>query len=879
MLKSLIFYWIKVTSKIRLWIDTALGDSHDHYSWYLPAKIGRIASFFLNLFFSGIKLKENQIKALQEIPKNAIVVYVNKFKSHFEYLFYCSRYKKEKLPFPEIGMEYRVLIWQPFSRILKIFFSHIDHFLQEGSFPDPYVSGYIQKELTGGKVGFLSLVEKRGFYRRFVKEKTDPIQYLIEIQKMSDRPVYIVPQLMFFGKKPQRSSQNIMNFILGSETNPGFFRKLSLLFKHPEKIFVEVSEPIDIKRFIEINGRGCKTDEYLSLLLRRNLLLQINRHRHSITGPVLKSKQELKENILTNERLREFMKHYAESRNIPIYQIHKEADGYIEEIAANYSSTAIKVLEVIIGRLIKMMFEGIMVNKEVLNKIKMMSLKGPLVLIPCHKSHIDYLILSYMLYKNDMQCPHIAAGKNLSFWPLGPIFRSGGAFFIRRTFRGAVLYSRVFAEYLHMLLEEHYSIEFFIEGTRSRTGKLITPKLGLLSILLNAYKNKACDDVIFAPVYIGYDRVLEESSYLHELEGGQKKSENFSQLIKARKFLKKRYGKIYLNFHEPLSLNALLTKDYYRFEGMSQKEQNDFCRNLGYRIINAIDHNTVVTPHALVASAILNRTVSHFSYESLTDQVKMYLNYLLYQQTKLADTLLLDQEYAVKSVIDDYVQRKFIEKVTGDHASASDEIKYILQENKRPALEYYKNNCISFFIPAAYTALSILKKDSFQFSASDLYSGYTYLHDLFKYEFAQQIDKTPELLVRKTLKAFIDEAAIVPHPTLPDTYNITSAGYRKLKAFSLFLTSYLESYLITINFFMEYSDNSINPKENLKKIEAIGAQMYKTKAVERKEALSKINYSNAVDFFLSNGIAKQGQSEKIDMYAKEIQDYLHVLRV
>lgn len=220
MLKSLIFYWIKVTSKIRLWIDTALGDSHDHYSWYLPAKIGLIASFFLNLFFSGIKLKENQIKALQEIPKNAIVVYVNKFKSHFEYLFYCSRYKKEKLPFPEIGMEYRVLIWQPFSRILKIFFSHIDHFLQEGSFPDPYVSGYIQKELTGGKVGFLSLVEKRGFYRRFVKEKTDPIQYLIEIQKMSDRPVYIVPQLMFFGKKPQRSSQNIMNFILGSETNP-----------------------------------------------------------------------------------------------------------------------------------------------------------------------------------------------------------------------------------------------------------------------------------------------------------------------------------------------------------------------------------------------------------------------------------------------------------------------------------------------------------------------------------------------------------------------------------------------------------------------------------------------------------------------------------
>ena len=238
------------------------------------------------------------------------------------------------------------------------------------------------------------------------------------------------------------------------------------------------------------------------------------------------------------------MTHYAKNKKSPIYKIHKEADEYIDEIAANFNLSMIKILEVIVRWMINLMFDGVMMNESVLNKIKFMSLKGPLILIPCHKSHIDYLILSYILYQNNMQCPHIAAGKNLSFWPLGPIFRRCGAFFIRRTFRGAVLYSKIFAEYVHKMLEEGFNIEFFIEGTRSRTGKLISPKLGFLSILLNAYKNGACYDLIFVPVYVGYDRVLEESSYLKELEGEQKKSEDLSQLIKARKFLKKRYGKI-----------------------------------------------------------------------------------------------------------------------------------------------------------------------------------------------------------------------------------------------------------------------------------------------------------------------------------------------
>ena len=524
----------RIKNKIRKLIDRILQDSHNHFTCHLPGSISFVSASTLKLFFSGIETDADRLSAIRQLPENAIVVYASKFKSHFEFLFSYTRYSENKIPFPEIGLDYKVFIWQPVPRILRTIISYLDYFLLNKSFPDPYKSGYIREELLNGKSAFLSLVEEKAFYRRFVKSETDPISYLLELQEMTDQPVYIIPQIVSFGKNPMKATPSLTDIIFGTPDNPGILRKIATLFKHPEKIIVEISDPINLKQFIESEEMRGRSIKYRSLVIRRDLLLQLNRHRQSIIGPVLKSREELKESILTGARFQEFLSGYSKSRNLPAAQIRKEVNGYIEEIAANYNIAIIRVLAAIVGWIINTMFDGHTINTEGMNKVKNMSMKGPLILIPCHKSHIDYLILSYLLYHNNMPCPHIAAGKNLSFWPMGPLFRSGGAFFIRRTFRGAALYSRVFSEYIFKLLEEGFNIEFFIEGGRSRTGKLILPKLGLLSILLDAYKKGACKDMIIAPIFIGYDRVIEESSYLDELEGGQKEPESFAQVIKAR---------------------------------------------------------------------------------------------------------------------------------------------------------------------------------------------------------------------------------------------------------------------------------------------------------------------------------------------------------
>jgi glycerol-3-phosphate O-acyltransferase len=860
------------------WVSRLLGGSHDHYPCLLPEDIGGFTSLLLKLFYSGIKADKTQIETIRQLDKNAIIIFVTKFKNYFEYLFYYSRYRQEHLPFPQIGFDYKVFLCQPVSRLLKILLSRLDFFFRYQALPNPYTRGYIKQELINGGSGFLSLVGKKSFYRRFIKAHTDPIHYLIEIQKTIDRPLYLIPQLIFFSRTARRENPTLLDILFGPEDKPGRIRRLFTLFKNPGKVFVEVSEPVNLQRYLQSDKLRNKSAEYQAMVLRRDLLIQLNRHRQSITGPARKSKQELKESILTRDRLQQFMKTYAANREVPIQQVYRDADAYLEEIAANYKPAFVRIASVIVGWIIRTMFDGVTTNFEVINRVKTMSLRGPLVLIPCHKSHIDYLILDYLLYHNNMPVPHIAAGKNLSFWPMGPLFRSGGAFFLRRSFGGAVLYSKVFAEYIYKLLEEGYNIEQFIEGGRSRTGKLLMPKLGLLSILVNAYKDRACNDMIIVPIYIGYDRIIEEKSYLHELAGGQKEDENLLQVIQARKFLKKRYGKIYIQFHEPISMNQLLSRHDRPITEMKSKEVNALVRNLGYRIINAINRLTVVTPHAIVAGAILNTSRDTFPISELQPVNDIYRRYSIIQKAKLADTLVSDYERAFEQVIDIYCQRKFIEPIAKSKEDQSTETQFSINENRRLYLEYYKNNCIAFFVPAAYTAMTILGQNAFRFSASDLHSGYVFWQDFFGYEFAYDVDNAPEYNVRKNIKAFIDIGMVIPHPTLPDTYDITPDCLRNLNLFSLFLKTFLESYWIVINYYMRNPQNSVKAKDRLKKIDARGNRMYKRKEIERKEALSKVSYQNAVEFFTSKGIKGSEDSEKIDFYADAIQKALKLMR-
>ncbi|MFH1154621.1 MAG: 1-acyl-sn-glycerol-3-phosphate acyltransferase [Pseudomonadota bacterium] len=846
------------------------------FSCFYPGAIGFLGSRLLNMIFSRIQLDDKKRELLFQLNEKGIVIYTGKYKTAFEFHYYHTILKQSALPYPEVGFDFKFFLLQPVTQVFRILWLQAYSFFTTFRFKDPYLSGYMTDELLRGRSGFIYLIESNAFYKRFVKSKPDPLILLITLQKQIDRPIFFIPQAIVFSTKPVRTTPTLLDILLGSNERPGKISRILSLFKNPDKISVEMAEPLNLMAFLQRPEIRTIDLDFQAYHLRSYLIDQLNRQRRCVIGPVLKSKEELTEDILTQESLQTFMKNRALEKNEPLVQTRKRAASYISEIAANYNLTIIYMFEKLLTWAFGTIFEGLVVDQDGLQRVKQETKKSPVILVPCHKSHLDYLLLSYIMFKNSMPCPHIAAGHNLSFWPLGYFFRGAGAFFLRRTFKGAVLYSRIFAAYIEKLLQEGFNIEFFIEGGRSRTGKLLAPKLGFLSMLLEAHRNRVCDDLLFIPIYVGYDRVLEEDAYLNEIEGGKKNPESLLQLIKARKFLKKKYGKVYIKFDQSISLNRYMEDQGFNAEAMDGPENKKLCQNLGYRLINAINSISIVTPHGIIASAVLNCPGNRFSKRDLMFRVETYMSLLTYINAELADTLAIDPDNAFNLVIDNFVNRKFIELADESEKEVSDTTRFIVKDNKRPILDYYKNNAIAFFIPAAYTAISILKTDTFQFSSTDLILTYTLLEEFFIDEFS--FDEETQCIdeINKYLRAFTNDGIIVPNPSLQDTYNLTSEGYRKLKCLAGFLNPFLESYKAALAFFEQNGPDIGDDKERIKKIQSIGVKMYKRQDILLKESLSKINYINACTFFMKNNTHLPEQGAVMANYREFIDDLLAI---
>ena len=848
-----------------------LQGTYDHYSWRLPAPLGPFSRFLMKLLFSHVSIEDDQLDLIRHLPDNAAIVYVTKHKSGLERLFFHYYMHQHGLPCPEIAFYYPSYLWQPFSRLLRIAMAHLSYFRRYFKRLNPFTSGYIAEQMAAGQPVLLSLVEADEFYRRYVRSQTDPLRFLVELETTLERPIWLVPQLIFYGTRPVSA---LSAPLVGSDPRPSLVRRLWKLILNPEKILVEISEPINLRRFLIRTGREDKTTEAQAMGLRHRLLSQITRHRQSITGPILKPEEEIKQHLLTNERLRAFMASWARRRKMSMPQVQREALQYVDEIAAKPNPFMVKLGMGAVRWMLDNMFEGLDFNQEGFNEVRRASRNGPLILIPCHKSHVDYLVISYLMQRNNLPYPHAFAGANLAFWPMGPIFRRVGAFFVRRSFTGAVFYAKVFSEYIHMLLEQGFNIEVFIEGTRSRNGKLLLPKLGMLSILLSAIQNGACRHVTFVPIYIGYDRVPEIGAYIQEVEGGSKEPESFWQMIRARNILKKRFGKIYIKFCEPIPLKNLENEYGSPVVDMSAREVRTLTRDLGDRVLRAIDRHTVLTPQALVSAALLNSAHKVVSREQIDFSVNTFMSYLEAMHVSLAETLLLDTSHAVTHILNGYVHQKLLRPVIPKDDGEQREANYFLAIGKRPSLDYYKNSGIGPFVPAAMTSLAILSLDAFQFASDDLRGHYRFLQHLFQNEFASGNGETNDTRIRKTIKAFIADAILVPHPRLPDTYNLTSEGFRKLKCFAGFLAAFLESYLVVLKYF----DAAENPPDDgavrLKQIQQFGMKLFKRQEVVRKEALSKINYLNAVDFVVKSGMVKDEDGDEPASSIDAIRAYM-----
>jgi len=300
--------------------------------------------------------------------------------------------------------------------------------------------------------------------------------------------------------------------------------------------------------------------------------------------------------------------------------------AFAQEIASDQSYRVIRFFDVLLTWLWHKLYSGIEVNH--IDAVKQMAQSHEIVYTPCHRSHIDYLLMSYVLYHNGLAPPHIAAGKNLNLPFIGPLLRRAGAFFMRRSFQGDGLYREVFDEYLHQVFTRGFSVEYFIEGGRSRTGRTLPPRTGMLRMTVNSFHKDSSKPIVFMPVYFGYERVLESSTYMAELSGKDKKSESVFDIFGIFRSLKRQFGQVTVNFGEPLPLQEFMDKQLPEWQQLTEippAQLSETCLRLAENLVTRINESVAVKPTNLVAVALLSTARQNIDEKYLLDQIELLL--------------------------------------------------------------------------------------------------------------------------------------------------------------------------------------------------------------------------------------------------------------
>ncbi|SFM59437.1 1-acyl-sn-glycerol-3-phosphate acyltransferase [Thermodesulforhabdus norvegica] len=838
-------------------------EGHNKYGCTIPERPFYPLRFILERLIRLGKMPPDQQKVLEELSKQGVIVYALRFQSLFDLLYIKTRLFQMGLPHPEFVFDMRPYRLRPFVDAWSLRIAHLTHYLKHSALPNPYEDGHYKKLIEEGKTGALFLLTTETQSRRAIAFGEDPLQHLIEIQSSTEKPIYIVPCAVVYSRHPGRESFNDKSSWF-TQKNPGILRKTFSFLRGYRHAVIEIGDPVNLKDVLTELSPISSERRTQIFQLRRNLLDSVNSIYKSILGPALKSKLELKEIILNNPKLQTYMRRKAKSTGRKIWDIYREADKYLEEIAADYSYSLIKIMERALRWAWNTIFDGIEIDEEGLRKVKKAAQRHTLVYIPCHKSHIDYLILSYVLFQANLSPPFIAAGKNLSFWPLGPIFRRGGAFFIRRTFRGQRFYAEVFSLYVKTMVHLGHNIEFFIEGGRSRTGKLILPKLGLLSILIQAVEEGYCSDLVFVPTAICYDRIPEEESYVHEITGGSKQAENIKQLFGLRRFLKRKYGRVYVRFAKPISLAQYLERNKLNLKKMRPRERHEVYRDFAFRIINSINNVSVVTPHALVSSSLLTTSRSGISLITLKLTMRTMLEYLSFINVKFSRTFN-NYDSMLEETLTDLEKSKVIERIREPEDSEED-ILISIEEKKRHILEYYKNNIIHFFLPLSFVSASIIAQKTFRPKLEHILEDYRFLKKLFKHEFAYDNDIPDEKNIENACDFLLRQNWIVNLGSEGE-FELKHEGLRACEIFASIIQNYLEGYWICLRGlrFLEKKEK-YQDREFVKKILAEGRKALKLGFIERPESISKIMYENALKLFeeedyLGKSVEREGKEK------------------
>jgi glycerol-3-phosphate O-acyltransferase len=783
------------------------------------------------------ELDDESIRIVKEYSEKGSVVFASFQSSNISLLMLYNLLNRNGLELPKIALEFNPYLLQTITYLFKRLLRRLTHPFGPRGFQ--FDSDSIKGELDENRPLIFSMLSDTYFLKRYMEQKYDTLYYLVELQRSYDKEIFIIPQTIFWTRRPSKSQ--LQNPDWKASADKPFFQAL---FSTMTQSYVHMIEPVSIKKLM--NDSPTKTTSQLVHILREKLIELQHHEERVVLGPVLAPRHEMMERVLYHDNVTKQILHISSEEGIAEEKLKRKAYKLYKEIAADFSIKYIGILLHVLNWLFAKIFSGIKLSDTFLASIKESSRKGPVVLVPCHRSHMDYLILSYTFYINRIIPPHIAAGVNLSFFPMGTIFRHSGAFFIRRTFKNLKLYPVIFKQYLKTLVADQYQIEFFIEGGRTRTGRLLAPRPGLLSFLIEAVDEGYADDLTFVPISINYDRVLEENAYFHEMKGKAKKRETMGQVISGHKFLKKDYGFVYVNAGTPLSLKEM--------QESSKKDEEELVPYIGKRIMHEIADAVTISPVAFITLALLIQNRRGMGKSEIISTAQHLFEY---GKKKGLDFAHVFEEKSIPdifvSVITSYKADKIVEELEDE--GIGEEIYHIVNDNSL-LISFYKNTISHYFIPLFICSNVIIRTGSELLSREKLVSEYRSLYEFLSFEFV--FEKRDDDFIKTQIELVVDNFLIPLGFVMPDTLRPIpeSVGQKQLESFARGIEDIIEAYYIACDTILCMKKNKIHDTDLYIRIIEHANALELTDQISAVESVSVPVFKNAVKYLKENGVLK-----------------------
>ena len=607
--------------------------------------------------------------------------------------------------------------------------------------------------------------------------------------------------------------------------------------------------------------------------LQQQLTIYLDKQRASMLGPDLSDRRNLVDKLVYSPAIKHAIEAEAEESGISVQEARSLAKGYANEMVNDYSHSIIRGFYKFLTWLWTQLYDGVEVHH--FERVRDLATDYELVYVPCHRSHVDYLLLSYVIYKRGLSIPYVAAGDNLDVPVLGPLLRGAVAFYIRRSFRGNALYTAVLREYMHILISRSTPIEYFIEGGRSRSGRLLPPKMGMLAMTVHSQLRRTNKPVVFIPTYIGYERIMEGGTYIGELKGKPKESESLIGLLKVTRKIERIFGNVHLSFGTPLHVSDFLQKFEVEADSLPadrtdtplDDKTNAMVDNIGVKIMQNINKAAVVNPVSLLSLVLLSAPKAALDEAICREQIALYQN-IAQQLPYSEDTVVTDM--SPQQIIDYGIKLKLIERIPhilGD----------IIQVAGKQAalLSYFRNNILHVFILMSFLAALVARNGRIERSLLDgiVAQLYPFLQsELFLHYPAHGLAETLNLKI----DSMIEHGLIVELSdgvlSVPEA---NSSSYQQLQVFATPVEQSLERYFMTLALLAQQGSGNLTEDEVVDLCHLLGQRLSVLYADDIPDFFDRALFTSFVNALIRLNYLQKDDETGVLTFDHRINDIAH----